>query len=436
MTPSLALFLTLSSILLIGLPRRRAFVVILFCALYTTLVPVVEIGQVSFTPIRLLLIVGGLRCIYKRETIERGFVGLDWIVLMWGFWNLLSSAGHWDPGKTLVYRAGLVADTCGLYFLTRVFCQSEEELVSLLKALALMLVPLAIEMIYEVMTGKNIFSALGGVPEASTVREGRVRAQGPFQHAILAGTVGAVILPLMLTIRKRHRVFALVGCLACLVMVVASRSTGPILSAMSGIFALYMWCFRYRMRSIRWLALLGYLLLELVMKAPAYYLMARIDLTGGSTGWHRAELIRSSIVHLREWLFWGADYTRHWMPTGVSWSAQHTDITNYYLKMGVLGGLPLMTLFIAQLWKGFQYVGRIVRYSANLDTPPKSPTVVWGLGSSLFAVAATSMSVSFFDQSVSVVNFLLAATAALWSQARFISTKFPNSKRFTTPSTL
>jgi len=120
-----------------------------------------------------------------------------------------------------------------------------------------------------------------------------------------------------------------------------------------------------------------------VMKAPPYYLMARVDLSGGSTGWHRARLIESSMEHLGEWWFAGTDYTRHWMPTGVYFSPNHVDITNHYLAMGVLGGLPLLFLFVLLLVKGFSIVGHSVRAlqkrsrsmhsSAGHWVPPCSP---------------------------------------------------------------
>jgi len=63
-------------------------------------------------------------------------------------------------------------------------------------AAALVAVPVAIVMATEHFTGHNLFAKLGGVDELSNIRNGRVRAQGPFLHAIVAGTVGAVLLPL------------------------------------------------------------------------------------------------------------------------------------------------------------------------------------------------------------------------------------------------
>jgi len=149
------------------------------------------------------------------------------------------------------------------------------------------------------------------------------------------------------------------------------------------------------------------------MKVPAYYLLARIDLTGGSTGWHRARLIESAISHLNEWWFAGTDYTRHWMPTGVSWSPNHTDITNHYLMMGVLSGLPLLILFVLIIVRGFYCVGAVVNMDSGLSL--KDRKMVWALGASLFAHAATCISVSYFDQTFVFLYLNLAIIGSIYS---------------------
>src|SRR5690606_25044593 len=147
-------------------------------------------------------------------------------------------------------------------------------------------------------------------------------------------------------------------------------------------------------RQMRIAAVAGYILLDIVMKAPAYFLIARIDLAGGSTGWHRAELIKQAIAHFDEWWFAGTVYTRHWMPSGVTWSPDHSDITNQYINYGVLGGVLLMGLFIGALWIAFLYVGRILhaRNCKNIN----EAKLAWVLGSALFAQAASGVSVSYF----------------------------------------
>jgi hypothetical protein len=263
-------------------------------------------------------------------------------------------------------------------------------------------------MLSEQMTGHNLFSILGGVPEMSEVRNGRIRAQGPFAHSILAGSVGAACLPLMIGLWRQYRKIAIAGIVACCSMIIASASSGPIMSALFAIGALFMWYWRGRMRLLRWLAVLAYIGLDLIMKAPAYYLIMRIDLTGSSTSWHRAALIDTALKHLTEWWFAGTDFTRHWMDYGVGWNPDHIDITNHYLVMGVYGGIPLMLLFIAVLAKAFSFVGQTLQKAYNLQIQ-ESRFMFWALGASLFSHAATFLSVSYFDQSFVFLYLTLAA---------------------------
>jgi hypothetical protein len=147
------------------------------------------------------------------------------------------------------------------------------------------------------------------------------------------------------------------------------------------------------------------------MNAPAYYILSYIDLTGSSTSWHRAALIDAAITHWSEWWLAGTEYTRHWLPYGVPWSRNHIDITNYYLRMGIDGGLPLMLAFIWVLVKGFSIVGRTLRELEAAPTPSASCSafLIWALGASLFAHVATFISVSYFDQSVVFLYLTLAA---------------------------
>jgi hypothetical protein len=172
-----------------------------------------------------------------------------------------------------------------------------------------------------------------------------------------------------------------------------------------------MWRWRLWIPHIFWALVLAYIGLDIIMNDPAYYIIARADIIGGSAGWHRARLIESAIEHLSEWWLAGTDYTRHWMPTGVPWSEDHTDITNHYLKMGVIGGLPLMILFIVVLAEGFSYVGKTWRHAVGL--PSAFQFMVWSLGASLFSQAATLISVSYFDQSFVFLYLTLAAIGSV-----------------------
>lgn len=401
---------------LLFLPRRWAPLPLLMGACYMTGAQGIDLGVFYFSVLRILVVVGLMRVLLRGERPAGGLNTLDGVLMAWALWAVLSSAFHTPFKDALVNRLGLVYGTCGTYFLLRCFCQSLPDVVGLVKMVAILLVPVALEMLNEQITGRNLFAFLGGVAEEVTVRNDRLRAQGPFAHPILAGTVGAVCAPLMAGIWRSAPRAARVGLAACVLIVLTSGSSGPLMSLIFAGFALLLWRWRHLTRQMRLAAVIGYILLDLVMKAPAYYLLARIDLTGSSTGWHRARLIQSSFEHLDEWWFAGTDYTVHWMPTGVYWSENHTDITNHYLQMGVLGGLPLMLLFIALLWLAFARIGRSLR-----ALPPSAGSdqfLVWSLGASLFAHAATSMSVSYFDQSALFLQLDLALAGSLVAISR------------------
>ena len=355
---------------------------------------------------RILVAAGFLRVIVRKERLPGGFVGLDRLMILWAIWACISSAFHEDPKTDLITKLGNVYNACGLYFLLRIFCASFDDVTRLCRTTAIVLVPVALGMLSEQFAMRNPFAVLGNAPETPMVRDGRIRAFGPFGHPILAGTAGAVTLPLMVGLRRHSRGAAWVGGAACTAMVITSGSSGPLLSAMASVAALCFWPYRQWMRALRWSAVVAYVFLDIVMKAPAYYIIARLDVTGSSTGYHRAMLIEASIVHFEEWWFAGTDYTRHWLPTGVSWSPNHTDITNHYLAMGVIGGLPLMLIFIAQIAIGFSYIGRRIKRIREGAT--NNHFLLWALGSALLAHAATCVSVSYFDQSSLFLYLTLA----------------------------
>lgn len=416
LNPAALVLLIVAAALLMLLPRRWAFLPLVATACYVTQGQGIELGPFSFSVLRILTLVGVVRVLCRREKLKSGLIRLDRILILWALWLLVTSGFHLNPKDDFVGKLGEVYDACGLYFIIRVFCQSVQDVARLTKGILFVLIPVGACMTYEVRTNRNPFSVFGGVSEVPAVREGRVRASGPFRHAILAGTVGAVSIPLAASLWRTNPWTAGLGCFAPLLMVYTSASSGPVLTLLAGIFALTMWPFRRNMKAFKWAVIALYFALEVVMKDPAYFVIARIDITGGSTGFHRAALIRSTFQHLSEWWFAGTDYTRHWMPTGVSWSVNHTDITNQYIVMGVKGGVFLMTIYIAFILVGFDLVGTAVR--GRLNANRELSFTLWSLGSTLFAHAATFVSVAYFDQSRLFFYMLLATIGSAAVDAR------------------
>ncbi len=407
------LFTAVAATLLFRLPTEWAALPLLIGASYMTLGQDIQVGPLHFTVIRILVAVGVMRVLSRKEHISGGMKGIDRMMVLWGIVAVISSVFHEEFSSALITRLALVYDTLGLYFLMRIFLRAADPsaMLGVCQIMIIVLIPLALAMIAERVTGQNFFSMFGGVNPISEVRNGAVRAQGPFAHSILAGTVGAVSWPLALFFWKEKRILSIAGLAAAGAIVLCSGSSGPIMTSMFCGIGLFFWRFRNRMKMIRWLAVLGIIGLDMTMQAPVYYILARIDLTGSSTGWHRAALIESSIKHLNEWWLGGTDYTRHWMPTGVPWSPNHTDITNQYIKIGVVGGLPLMLLLVGILVSAFRMVGKTIKLFP--DAPREHLFLIWSFGAILFAHAATWMSISYFDQSIVFPFFILAAIGSL-----------------------
>lgn len=411
-----AAFTVLLGVLMLALPRRLAAVPLLLGACYSGPMAVVEIGPAHFSVLRILVLLGFMRIMVRSEHIEGGRNGIDNLVLTWAVVLVLTGLFHTQGALT--YRAGLIWGEIGSYFLLRVFIRDSEDIQSVFKSLCIIMLPIAAAMLLEKATGRNLFAALGGfgVPN---IRNGHIRAVGPFSHPILAGTAGASCLLMATYLWREHRKHSIVGIVACLGIVFASTSSGPLMMVIFAILGLAFWRFREHMRLIRWSALVGVIALNFAMKDPVYFLMARVDLTGSSQGYFRAQLIRSSIQHLNEWWLFGTDYTRHWMASGNHANTIHTDITNHLLGNGVMGGLPLVIVMVCVLTAGFRTVGKALREGA--DASMRQQWLAWTLGAILFAHVANFFSVSLFDQSIVLFYLTLVCIGGLRSSQPALS---------------
>jgi hypothetical protein len=264
-------------------------------------------------------------------------------------------------------------------------------------------------MAFEKATGRNVFAIFGGVMPNTIIRDGALRCQGPFAHPILAGTYGAVILPLCIALWWRgNKKLAFVSTCAALTITITSASSGPVLSAVFGIVALCLWRWRGKLRILRWGMLLGLIGLNMVMKAPVWFLLARVDIFSGSTGYHRAFLIDRAIANFSDWWLVGTKSTEGWADAD-----QHLfDVTNQYVWEGVEGGFLTLVLFILLISFSFQAVGRAVL--AVKDKPKSVGFPIWALGAALLVHVVTYISVPYFDQMI-VVWYL---TIAMISSAR------------------
>jgi hypothetical protein len=395
------------------LPRKYALIPLLALATYMTMGEVLDIFGFHFSPLRMMVLFVWARLIVRWEVTDLKFNEIDAALLAWVFSNVACYNLRELSWEAMVNRLGFAYDVIGCYFLFRYYIKDEDDTLVLIKSIAYLTIPLAGFMTLEKATGINYFSYFGGVPEFTVEREGSLRCQGPFAHPIMAGTFGALAIPLNagLWFADKDRVAAVAAVISGTIMVVTSASSGPVLSFAAGVISLFSWIMRKYMREVRWFLTCSVIILHFAMKAPVWYTIARFSDIMGGTGWHRSELINQAITNIDDWWLLGTSKTSHWMPYKLR-IFDSADITNQYLLEGVEGGLITMLLFIVVIVLCFRRVGITVqadeaRGVANFNFLP------WALGSALFVHVVTFNSVSYFDQMYVCWYMLLGMIAAL-----------------------
>lgn len=412
MNPIFAILILLLVVAQLVLPHRYAFAPLLLTACH--------LGNAEFigelTPARVLILLGLARAVATGQFSWSPSNRIDLLFAAFAVAALVTATAHLGAGfNPYVANSGLILNVCGTYLYGRAYLRGEDWPLQLATVTALVVIPLGILMFAEYFTARNYYAVIGITSAEVLEREGELRARGPFGHPILGGTAGAVCLPLCIVLWQRRRWLAKAGLAACAMVVLASGSSGPMAAAIVSCGLLWFWRKRHLLPRVKNWVILAIIFLILYMDRPFYYIIDSIDLAGGSTGWHRARLIEMSIEHLSEWWLAGTDYTRHWMPTGVSWNPNHTDITNYYLHLGVIGGLPLMLALIMIIHLSLRNLLNHIGIVPGEDKPHEF--ALWCLGTALFAHALSFISISYFDQMYALFYLLVGGIAGIQEYA-------------------
>lgn len=402
-------FMLLMGILMLVLPRRYALVPLLMAACYMTLGQRFVIIGLDFTIFRIIILFGIIRSIIRKEYSSITFNTIDKTIIFWAIICLFTGTLLDKTFGNLIHRSGHVYNALGVYFLFRANVKNLDDILRLIKIISVIILPLAIALLIEKATGRNVFYIFGGVPEITVIRYGRLRCQGSFAHPILAGTLGATLTPLFVGLwfsNTKTRFNAFLGFVCATIITLVSSSSGPTMAYLAGIIGLSVWFFRKYMKAIRWGLFFSLISLVFLMNAPVWFLIGRLGFLIGGTGWHRSEVIDTAIKHINEWWLIGTTYTAHWMEGAPLPNLAMIDITNQYILEGVYGGLPRMILFIIIIVLCFRGIG--LGMKAINDQTPHTKFILWSLGATLFAHTVSFISVAYFDQMV-VFWFMLIA---------------------------
>jgi hypothetical protein len=185
---------------------------------------------------------------------------------------------------------------------------------------------------------------------------------------------------------------------AASIMTYLTASSTPLLTLIAVILFLLLFPYRRHGRQVAWAACGLTVVLHMVMQAPVWHLISRVNIIGGSTGWHRFNLIDQTIKHFGEWMLLGTRNTEHW-GTGL------LDITNQYCFEAVQGGLVTLVIFVFLLVMAIRVTGG---WSLT-KMPAEHQWFAWGLCVCLLGHCISFFGASYFGQ----IKVLLYLTFSL-----------------------
>jgi hypothetical protein len=393
MLPTALAAMVIAGVLLFVLPRRWAIVPFL---LFTFLVPIggqFNIGGLHVFAHRIVVLCGCLRLLSKLSSTQNvlvgGFTGIDKIFLAWALCRATAFMLLYHVGAAVANQLGFFWDTLGGYFLVRYLIRDVDDIRRAAKALVVIAVIMAAAMVYEHYKLTNLFGLLMGGQVVPDIRNGNVRCRGVFQQEIIASTFGGTLVPFFIWLwsQAKAKIAAALGLVASVVITITASSSTGICAAAIGIGALCLWPLRQYTSWMRRGLVAVILGLEIVMKAPVWFILARVDFVGGSTGWDRANLIEQCVRHFGSWCLIGtADNDK--------WGYWTWDLCNQFVAEAVQGGLATLVLFIVLITRCFTRIGVGIKMSRNRA----QKWLLWTIGCILCAHIAGFFGISYFDQ--------------------------------------
>ncbi len=402
--------LVLFGIFLITVKRDKIAFPFVFMSVFIPSSQSIVVAGFDLYFLRIIVIFAWLRVFLRNEHRSLKINKLDILVILWSISSVVAYTVQQQSTSALINRLGYMVDTTGMYFSFRFLIRDYDDVEVFFKAFAIAGFPVLFFFLLEKFTRFNVFSVLGGVPSVTAIREGKLRVQGAFAHPILAGCYWGALLPYYFSdlYINRRKIFVngMISIVFVILILLTSSST-PVLGAAVGVSHILLFRYRSKYKYIPALMILVYFLLDSVMDRPVWHLLARIDIAGGSTGWHRFHLIDQAIRNFTQWALVG-------VRSIGSWNVWGNDITNQYILEAVRGGIFTLFLYFAIIWIGLKYGVSLTIKVVDKDLVNRA-YVLWALCGMLLVHAVNFIGVSYFGQIIMLQYLILAMISSLWN---------------------
>lgn len=413
--PLVAVGMLIAVVSIVILPRNKAITPFLLAFFTIPLGQVLVVAGVHLLMQQILILVVMVRMAAFRGTggkLGGGFNNLDRTVVLWSLSAFAIFCLRYMELQAVIKSFGDLVVSLGGYLAARFLIPNGAALRRTIKVFAVICVILGSCMIVEYSTGHNVFALLGGItPE---VREGHVRAAGTM-GSLGSGAFAGILIPLFLWLWREHdsRTAAYAGLVGASAMVFASHASTSWVTYGAGLLGLGCWALRERMRLVRWGIVAVLVGLHIVMHGPVWSLIEKIDLTGGSSSYHRYMLVDNCIRHFGDWWLLGSKSYGDW--GFVMW-----DVCNQFVLTALRGGVVTLFIYIVVYKQSFGVIGRARKDVAG---DRGREWLLWSLGSVLFATAVASFGINYTVHLMMCFLSLLAGISVVRVEARRLNVR-------------
>jgi len=376
----------------------------------------VSIGSVDFTVGRIIIIVLLVKILLNSDLwVEFKWNLIDTLVIVYILFRLIAISTNVPVGIFIQREGGEFFETVLPYFAARLIINSKDNLLTFIKALVIIAIPLAIFGLYQSVTGNNPVGFLvkhyawglntyfAGPPQR---RHGLYRATVTMGIHIIFGLFFAGIAPLCLGLWNQLKLRSstiLISCSIMILGVISSMSSGPIFSLAVSLLIVSCFPFRRTLPVILFFVIASIIFIELYSNRHWYEVLTRFAFSLDNA-YYRIGLLEEAF---------GGGMTGHWT-TGFGYVGVgvgndnsnfhwfHQDIVNIYLvilvRYGLLGLLPFIAIT-------FLYYNRLFNASTLAQTG-NDIWLVWCIISALIGWNVAMMTVSAMGQ-VSTLLFMI-----------------------------
>jgi hypothetical protein len=402
LSPVVAIWMLVAIALILTLPRNKVIVPFVLAFFTIPFAQVILIGSLHFPVLRILILAAMMRRTISvgsdpEGKYPGGFNGIDWVTILWIVSAFVAVSLQWMELQAIIKFVGDLMDSLFGYLVARFLIPDRYSMRRTVATLGLVCLILGVCMVSEQFTHHNVFAQFGA--NEPTLRDGHIRAEGSL-GTLFVGTFAGVLIPLFLWLRKEkgYGTAAAIGLIGATAMVASSHASTSWLAYASGLLGLSFWPLRRQMRLVRWGIVVTLIALHLVMHGPVWSLIEKIDITGGSSSFHRYMLVDNCIRHFSDWWLYGYKFYG-------SWGFSMWDLCNQFVAVALTGGLVPLVLFIMIYSRSLGLIGKTRK---RLQGSRSEEWLLWCFGSTVFANIVASFGINYMIQLQMFLFIILA----------------------------